>query len=239
MGFWPKLHLPIFCRITAWKQVREFLPQSRWCGNSSWHDNNKKLIDKRWAFYLGIKTEKSYVSSFHHWSPKTNIDWHLAVCFIPWLHHQSFGATASLRMDKQYFKASEISFPFCRAGLWKRLGLVEYVLSFQCLNILHGARMKFYAEAMNQFNFEPCNNFHIDLNQVSPLFLEAWMGIPINRVLNHSIVCDSPLPHRWAANPNIYYLGSVQPTTLFPSFDNSIPLPPGSGFCFQNQCTHT
>lgn len=205
------------------------------------YDNNKKLIDKRWAFYLRNQTEKSYVEFIPPLKSKKQTLIGMYSLRYPLDLHQSFRATASLRMDKQYFKASEISTLSAVPVYEKRLGLrVEYVFdnSFQyALNILHGARMKFYAEAMNQFNFEPGNNFHVDLNQgfTAVLGMDARYYQP---VLNHSIVAVRlTSATSLGSKPNIYYLGSVN-NNLFPSFDNSIPLPQDQDFAFKTNVPH-
>ena len=97
--------------------------------------------------------------------------------------------------------------------------------------------MKFYAEAMNQFNFEPSNNFRVDLNQgfTAVLGMDARYYQP---VLNHSIFAFRiTSATSLGSKPNIYYLGGVN-NNLFPSFDNSIPLPQDQDFAFKTNVPH-
>ena len=204
-------------------------------------DNNKKLIDKRWAFYLRNQTERSYVEFIPPLKSKKQTLIGMYSLRYPVDLHQSFRAFASLRMDKQYFKATEIT-TLSEVPIYeKRLGLrFEYVFdnSYQyALNILHGARMKFYVEAMNQFNFEPANNFQVDFNQgfTTVLGMDARYYQP---VLNHSIFAFRfTSATSLGSKPNIYYLGGVN-NNLFPSFDNSIPLPQDQDFAFKTNVPH-
>lgn len=156
------------------------------------------------------------------------------------LHH-SLRAAASLRFDKQYYKATEITTLSEESVYEKRLGLrLEYVFdnTFQyATNLLHGARCKIYTEVQNQFNFEPANNFNIDLNQgfTTVLGMDAryYQGL-----LNHSVLAVRlTSATSFGSKPNIYYLGNVN-NTIFPSFDNSVPLPENRDFAFKSNVPH-
>lgn len=81
------------------------------------------------------------------------------------------------------------------------------------------------------------NNFNIDLNQgfTTVLGMDAryYQGL-----LNHSVLAVRlTSATSFGSKPNIYYLGNVN-NTIFPSFDNSVPLPENRDFAFKSNVPH-
>ena len=205
------------------------------------YENKKKLIDKRWAVYLRNQSERSEIEFIPPLKSKKQTLIGMYNVRYPLNLHHSIRAAASLRFDKQYYKATEIT-TLSEASVYeKRVGLrLEYVFdnTFQyATNLLHGARCKIYTEVQNQFNFEPANNFNIDLNQgfTTVLGMDAryYQGL-----LNHSVLAVRlTSATSFGSKPNIYYLGNVN-NTIFPSFDNSVPLPENRDFAFKSNVPH-
>ena len=205
------------------------------------YENKKKLLDKRWAVYLRNQSERSEVEFIPPLKSKKQTLIGMYNVRYPFNLHHSLRAAASLRFDKQYYKATEITTLSEESVYEKRLGLrLEYVFdnTFQySTNLLHGARCKFYAEVQNQFNFELANNFNIDLNQgfTTVLGMDAryYQG-----VLNHSVLAVRlTSATSFGSKPNIYYLGNVN-NSIFLSFDNSVPLPENRDFAFKSNVPH-
>ncbi|MBK8698735.1 MAG: hypothetical protein IPN29_04050 [Saprospiraceae bacterium] len=204
-------------------------------------DNHKRLLDQRWALYLRNQTEKSNIEFIPPLKSRKQTLIGLYNVRYPLDIHQSFRATASLRFDKQYFKATEIATLSEPAIYEKRLGLkLEYVFdnSYQyALNILHGTRMKVYLEAHNQFNLEWSNGLNADLSKgfTSVAGMDARHYIP---VLTHSILAlRASSAFSFGSKPNIYYLGGTN-NSLFPSYDESVSIPTDRDFAFKSNAPH-
>ncbi len=205
------------------------------------YDNEKTLFDKRFAIYLRRFTESPLGDFAPAIISKKQTMIGLYRLKYPFNTYQSISATSSLRLDKQFYKSSEIVTHDFPQGNEKRLGLkFEYIYdnSFEySLNILHGTRFKAYIELHNQFNFEFGNNQKIDLNQgfTSVIGFDARHYIPF---LDHSIVAlRATSAFSFGSKLNLYYLGGIN-NSFFPSFNNDIPLPNDTEFAFKSNAPH-
>lgn len=204
-------------------------------------ENEKKLIDKKFALYLRnfsereeadyippLKSKKQSIIGMYRWK-------------YPFDIYQSVRAYSILRLDKQYFKSTEQITIDEPAIYDKRIGLkLEYVYdnSFSyATNILHGTRIKVYSEIYNRFNFELIDNFDINLSRgfTGVVGFDARHYIPI---LNHSIIAlRATSAVSFGSLLNLYYLGGVN-NSIFPSFDRNTSISENQEFAFKSNAPH-
>lgn len=205
-------------------------------------DNEKKLLDKNISIYLRNYTEDSDVEFVPAIISKKKIIMGMYRLKYPLDIYQSFRGSAFLRFDKQYLKSSEVGTLSTPSNYEKRIGLrLEYVYdnSFEnAINIIHGTRIKIYADVQNQFNFEFNNGVNVDFNKgfTNVVGIDARHYIPL---LDQSVLAlRATSAFSMGSKKNIYYLGGVN-NNLFPSFNNDIVLPTSdNGFAYKSNVPH-
>ncbi len=204
-------------------------------------DNNKYLIDKRIAFYRKSETLVVDPNVFPVQREKRHTFLGLYRLKYPFDIYRSVRLTGSLRLDKYYQLSTDL--PSFNEGFTneKRLSIkAEYVFdnSFDVgINIKNGSRYKFFAELINQFNFELSDGFNVDpstgftgvfgvdARHYFPLFKFAILALRASAATSVG------------SNRIVYYLGGME-NWVFSKFDQSIPLPQGESFSYKVLAPH-
>lgn len=204
-------------------------------------DNNKRLIDKRYAIYR--KTETNTEGDFlfpTQKSKRTSLLGQFRLSY-PFDIYRSIRATTSLRFDKYFFLASDEFSSDIPVQNDKRLGLkVEYIFDNTLdvdVNIKHGTRYKFYGEALNKFNIQLTDGFEFDASKgfTAVVGFDARHYLP---VLNHSIIALRAAGAKSMGSEKIlYYAGGVE-NWIIPKFEENNPLPQGSDFAYKAVAGH-
>ncbi len=203
-------------------------------------DNNKHRLDKRFAIYaknmnrapdpldLSLRTRENSIIGLYRLK-------------YPFDVYRSVRLTTSLRLDKFQIKSTDINTLEQPVDFEKRVSVkLEYVYDNSydvSLNIKNGTRYKFYAEAINQFEFTVKDNINLDgsTGVTGVLGVDARHYIP---VLKRAV-----LALRFAGATSlgsqriVYYLGGME-GMLFGDFDQSIPVPESEDFSFKTQAPH-
>jgi hypothetical protein len=200
--------------------------------------DNRKLLDRSFTLYQRSFNEKEFGDVIPPLVSRKKTLMGMYKVKYPLNLYHSLRGTGYLRFDNQYYK-STYDFTLNRAPInEKRLGLkVEYVFdnSFEKYqNVLHGTRMKIYAEAMNEFNFElGGGNTKVDLSKsvTSTIGIDARHYIPL---LNHSIIALRGVSaFSFGSKQNLYYLGGIN-NAVFQTFEDNIPISQTQAFAFKS-----
>ena len=205
-------------------------------------DDNKKLIDKRYAIYRSSFSNRvDDLQVFPTQKTKRSSLLGMFRAKYPFDVYRSFRLTGILRFDKLFYLTSDANSSAISPINEKRIHLRgEYVYDNTIeidRNVRHGSRYKFYVEAINRFDLQLTDGFNFELSRgfTTVVGLDARHYVPM---LKHSV-----LALRGAAATSIgsdkilYYLGGVE-NWVIPSFDNSIPLPQNQTFAYKTIAAH-
>lgn len=204
-------------------------------------DNNKRLIDRRLAFYRKSRTDIVDEESFPVQREKRHSFIGLYRLKYPFNIYQSIRLTTSLRFDKYFLQSTEPISYNSDFTYEKRLSLkAEYVFdnSYDInINIKNGARVKVYAEGINEFDLEVNNGFDLDFsNGITGIFgLDARYYIPI---FKRSVLALRASAATSTGNKRVvYYLGGVEGWVGAQSEEN-IPTPGNDNSAFKVLAPH-
>lgn len=203
--------------------------------------DNRKLWDKRYALYRRTITEVVDNTVFPATKAKKTSWLGMARYSYPWSVYRSLRLTGSLRFDNYFLQVTDqISFN-SPAVNEKRLSLkAEYIYDNTmdyAINIKHGTRYKFYAEAINEFNIQFVDGFQASLSDgfTTVMGYDARHYIPL---LRHSVVAlRSAGATSFGNKKNLYYLGGVNNAIRNP-FNESIPLNTTENFAYKTNAFH-
>ncbi len=204
-------------------------------------DNNKKLIDKRFALYRRSKAANEVFGVFPSKLDKRVSFLGLSTFKYPFDIYRSISATGTLRFDRLFTKITEfeeLQNPFTEE---RRLSLrLEYVFDNTLgvdVNILNGTRFKIYAEALNQFELKLADGFEFDASTgFTTIFggdFRHYIGFGKWSVLALRATAATSLGNKRM----MYYLGGME-GGLFASFNNDIPIPEGDNFAYKALAPH-
>lgn len=204
-------------------------------------DNNKKLIDKRFAIYRKTETNSVTDSSFPVQKTKRSSLLGLYRLKYPFDVYRSVRATAILRLDKFFYLASDANTSSIPAVNEKRAHLrLEYVFDNTMdldLNLKVGTRYKFYVEAINRFDLQLVDNFSFDFSRG----YTAVIGLDARHYINlfkHSVFAlRGAAATSLGSDKILYYLGGAE-NWVVPQFDDNIPLPGGENFAYKAIAAH-
>lgn len=205
------------------------------------YDNNKRLIDKRFALYRKSESVIADPTSFPVQREKRHSFLGLYRLKYPIDIYRSIRLTTSLRFDKYFLQSTDANSFNEPVSNEKRLSLkAEYVFdnSFDVsINIKNGTRYKFFAEAINGFNFELADGANIDLSTgITGVFgADARHYIPIFKYAVLALRASAATSI--GTNKIVYYLGGME-NWIFAQFDESIPLPRGNDFSYKVLAPH-
>ena len=199
-------------------------------------DDNKRQWDKRLAIYRKSTVDVRDLTVFPAVREKRKTTIGLYRLKYPIDVYQSLRFTGSLRFDKYFNLSTDVATfeaPFTRE---KRISLkAEYVFdnSYDVLiNIKNGSRIKFYSEAINEFDLDFDEGVNLDLSKsVTGIFgFDARHYIPVIKkaVLALRAAGATSIGSRRV----VYNLGGME-SWILPSMEENIPLPEGDGNAFK------
>ena len=204
-------------------------------------DNNKYLWDKRIAFYRRSESVITNPAIFPVQREKRHTFLGLYRLKYPFDIYRSIRFTGSLRFDKYFQVVTDPTTFNAPAVNEKRLSLrAEYVFdnSFDvAVNIKNGTRYKFFAEVINQFNFELTDGINIDPSEgiTGVVGVDARHYIPLFKF--GVLAMRASAASSFGSNRIVYFLGGME-NWIFSKFDQSIPLPPGESFSYKVLAPH-
>lgn len=204
-------------------------------------DNNKRLIDRRFAIYRRSESVSINPNVFPVQKEKRHTWLGMYRLKYPFDIYRSVRLTSTLRLDK-YFQLST-DLPSFNQGFTneKRLSLkAEYVFdnSFDIgINIKNGTRYKVFAELINTFNFELANGINVDPSTgfTGVLGVDARHYFPIFREAVFAVRGSAATS--FGSDRIVYFLGGME-NWIFSKFDDSVPLPQGDNFSYKVLAPH-
>ena len=204
-------------------------------------DDNLKTWDKRLALYNRVVTNVLDDTALDALREERRTFIGLVRFKYPFSVYSSIRLTPSLRLDKTFLQATDINSFEAPIEFEKRLSLkAEFVFdnSFDVsLNIKNGARVKVYAEGINEFDLDFVDGINVDLSRsVTGVFgFDARYYLPVFR--------KAVLAFRGAGATSIgsrrvvYYLGGVE-QWIGASQEEGIPVPSGTESAFRVLAPH-
>lgn len=204
-------------------------------------DDNRKLIDKRFALYRKAETNRDNNFMFPVQKIKRTSVLGLYRLKYPFDVYTSVRLTGSLRFDRLFYLHSNELSSNIPAENEKRISLkAEYIFDNTIdkgINIKHGTRYKFYAEVINKFNldFESLDQFDASSGFTSVFGFDARHYIPF---LKHSVLAlRGAGATSFGSERILYYLGGVEGWVI-PTFNEDINTPPGKEFSYKAIAAH-
>lgn len=204
-------------------------------------DNNKALIDHRFAIYRKTETNRLEEFIFPSQSQKRSTLLGQYRAKYPFDIYRSISAQASLRFDKLFLLSSDSFSANSPVESEKRLGLrTEYIYDNTIdidLNVRHGTRYKIYAEFLNRFNIEFGDGTEFDLSKgfTGVFGFDARHYIPL---LGHGVLALRGAGATSLGNDKIlYYIGGSD-GSIISKFNQNIPLPQGQSFSYKVLAPH-
>lgn len=205
------------------------------------YDDNKRLIDRRYALYRRAYTESIDDTTLPATRSRKTTWLGLYRIKYPFDVYKSVRLTGTFRQDRFHQQSTDLSsleFPVERQS---RIGLkAEYVFDNTIdvsLNIMHGTRYKFYLEAANRFGLDVVDGFDFDasLGFTSIIGFDVRHYIPL---LRHSVIAlRATGASSFGSEKMLYYIGGVN-NWIFQQFDENIPQPSADEFAFRTLAPH-
>jgi len=204
-------------------------------------DNNKHLIDRRFAFYRKNENNILDATIFPIQREKRHTFLGLYRLKYPFDIYTSLRLTTSLRLDKYFPLVTDNPSLNSVFNNEQRLSLkAEFVFdnSFDVMeNIKNGTRYKIYAEAINEFDVETANGLSVDFSKgfTTVLGFDARHYIPIAKFA--VLALRGTGATSLGSKRIVYYLGGME-NWLFSKFDETVPIPPGEDFSYKVLAPH-
>ena len=204
-------------------------------------DNNKGLIDHRYAIYRKSESNRLDEISFPAQTQKRSSMLGQYRAKYPFDVYRSISAMATLRFDKFFLLASDAVSANMPSENEKRLGLkIEYIYDNTVnidLNVNHGTRYKVYTEFLNRFNLQFTEGFEFDASKgyTGVFGFDARHYIP---VLGPSVLALRAAGAASFGNDKIlYYLGGSDGSVIS-KFNQDIPIPQDRNFSYKVLAPH-
>ena len=204
-------------------------------------DNNKALIDHRFAFYRKSESNRLDEQSFPSQTQKRSSVLGQYRAKYPFDIYRSISATATLRFDKLFLLASDATSANTPSDNEKRLGLkIEYIYDNTInidLNVNHGTRYKVYTEFLNRFNLQFTEGFELDVSKgvTGVLGFDARHYVPI---LGHAVLAlRGAGAASFGSDKILYYLGGSEGSVIS-KFNQDIPIPEDKNFSYKVIAPH-
>jgi len=204
-------------------------------------EDNKRLIDKRFALYRKSNTVNQNVNLFPIISDKKVSYLGLARFKYPFDIYRSLSLTSILRFDNLYPRVTEevaLQNEFFRES---RVGLrIEYIFDNTLdvdINIKNGTRYKVYTEALNRFRLNIVDGFELEPSTGFTTILGADFRHYIPVAKFSVIALRAAGGTSVGSNRMMYYLGGME-SALFGKFNNDIPIPAGDEFAYKALAPH-
>lgn len=199
-------------------------------------DNNKRLWDKRLAFYRKSNANIIDEDQFPIQRQKRHTFLGLYRLKYPFDIYQSLRFTTSLRFDKYFIQSTDPNSFNADFNYEKRLMLrVEYVFdnSFDVgVNVKNGTRIKVFSEGINEFDLELDNGLDIDPSTALTgiVGMDARHYIPIFK--SAVLALRATAATSFGNKRVVYYLGGME-QWLFAKSEDNIPVPGGENSAFK------
>jgi len=196
-------------------------------------DDRRRRIDKRYALYRkqstdvvqgGSARERDVIwIALHRWS-------------YPFDTYRSVRATGQLRVDQNFFlHEGELTRAAPRFNEKRASVKLEYIFDNTLnidLNLNHGTKYKFYAEAINRFDIEFGNSFSFDASRgfTSVLGLDVRHYIPVLR--NSVLALRGAGATSFGSDRILYFVGGTD-GWVRPQFEDNTPVPSDRSFAFR------
>lgn len=201
-------------------------------------DNNKKRIDKRYAYYRRANTEVLPIGrQFVEIKQKKITNILLSRWKYPLDVYRSLRATFTFRTDDVFLLNSERLSLESPSDLSQRFGLkLEYVFDNSLVhdyNITHGSRYKIFGEVVNKTEIEVIDNWRFKPGKgvMTILGLDArhYQRLDRRSVFAMRLAAATS----FGSEKILYYLGGVE-NWLLPQRNDHIPAPSGDEFAYQS-----
>lgn len=204
-----------------------------------WFDNKKRRLDKRIAFY---RRGNTYTLEQGAGGPSTSVQTRTTTVLgqyevrYPLDPFFSLRAMATLRQDKTVTLSTNrrtLEAPaYAEQRMALRLSAVYDNTVPVDLNIRTGTRAKIFVEAVKRFEFntEPSWRFRFDRGFMTVIGLDARHYQPLDR--RSILAVRLAGATTFGSERILYFLGGVD-NWIFPSFNNTIPVPQEGNFAFR------
>jgi len=198
-------------------------------------DNNKRLIDKRYALYRKSETYDFAENLFNGNKIRNRVLLGQYRLKYPFNIYRSIRATATLRQDRQYLLSSDLNSLNAPEFNEKRIGIkLEYVYDNTIdkgINFKEGTRYKIYTEAINRFDLRVIDGFSFDAS----LGFTTIFGLDARHYINFNDLMVVALRvaggTSFGSERILYHIGGIESDVLR-KYNASIPVPE-KAFAFQ------
>jgi len=204
-------------------------------------EDNKRLIDRRYALYRKSNTVNQNINTFPVLSDKKVSYLAMAQFKYPFDIYRSLTATGIMRFDNLYPRVTEedaLESPFFKEN---RVGLrLEYIFDNTLdveLNVKNGTRYKFYVEALNKYELSVTDGFDFDGSTGFTTLVGGDFRHYIPVAKFSVIALRLAGGTSFGSNRMMYYLGGVE-SAMFGKFNNEIPIPAGDEFAYKALAPH-
>jgi len=201
-------------------------------------DDRRRRIDKRYALYRKQQGSEFFGDPFFGYPSRKQreVVWiGLYRMSYPFDTYRSVRLTGQLRSDQRFLLHStpqDVAVPDVDE---KRISLkAEYVFDNTLdidLNLRHGTKYKFYAEAINRFDIQIGNTWNFEAHRGST-FLFGFDGRHYEPFLRNSIIAlRATGASSFGSDRMLYYIGGTD-GWISPGFNDDIPVP-NENFAFK------
>jgi len=198
-------------------------------------DDNKNLIDKRFALYRKSETFDVTENVFDGNKLRNRILLGQYRLKYPFNIYKSIRATGTVRQDRQYLLSTDINSLNAPEFNQKRIGIkLEYVYDNTIdrgINFKEGTRYKFFTEAINRFDLRVADGFSFDAS----LGFTTIFGLDARHFINLNDLAVVALRvaggTSFGSERILYHIGGIESDVLR-KFNADIPIPPKE-FAFQ------
>jgi len=198
-------------------------------------DNNKRLIDKRYALYRKSETFDANPNALDGNKLRQRILLGQFRLKYPFDIYRSVRLTSTLRQDRQYLLSSDLISLNAQEFDQKRIALkLEYVFDNTIdkgINFKEGTRYKIFTEAINRFNLQVVDNFSFDAS----LGFTTVIGFDARHYYNFNDLAILALRATGGTSLGseriLYHIGGIE-SDILNSYNPDIPIPQKT-FAFQ------
>ncbi len=198
-------------------------------------DNNKRLIDRRYALYRKSETIEANANVLDGNKLRKRVLLGQYRLKYPFDIYRSLRATGTLRQDRQFLLSSDLASLNSSEFDEKRIGIkLEYVYDNTIdrgINFKEGTRYKFFTEAINRFDLQLVNGFSFDAS----LGFTTIFGFDARHYLNLKNIAVLALRASggtsFGSERILYHIGGIE-SDILNKYNSDIPIPQKT-FAFQ------
>ncbi len=198
-------------------------------------DNNKKLIDKRYALYRKSETFEATNNILDGSRLRNRILLGQYRLKYPFNIYRSIRATTTVRQDRQFLLSTDLNTLNAPEFNEKRIGIkLEYVYDNTIdkgINFKEGTRYKIFTEAINRFDLRVADGFSFDAS----LGFTTIFGLDARHYINLNDMAVIALRvaggTSFGSERILYHIGGTE-SDILNAYNSSIPIPQKS-FAYQ------